>query len=72
MTTKLTQSKSRRSSGPGLDVRHQDLLQRPSILRGSLQPVEPLGLPVPIFSQHPELLGDDLLPADHDGTARAN
>jgi MoaA/NifB/PqqE/SkfB family radical SAM enzyme len=53
--------------GSRLDVKLQDLLQHPGMSRPQLRPVEPLGLPAPVFPQRPELLGDDPLPADAHG-----
>src|SRR5919201_6300716 len=54
-------------AGSRLDVTLHDLLQRPGISRPTLPPVEPLGLPAPVFPQHPELLTNDELPADAHG-----
>ena len=68
MATKLIQPTDQHSAaGSRLDVRLHDLLQQPGISRPTLLPLDPLGLPTPVFPLHPELLVDEPLEADVHG-----
>ena len=68
MATKLTPPIDHQpGTGSRLDVPLHDLLQKPGAPRPRLQPVEPLGLPDPVFPLRPELLGDEPLEADIHG-----
>jgi MoaA/NifB/PqqE/SkfB family radical SAM enzyme len=69
MASKLIQPAEQHPvDGPRLDVRLSDLLQRPNNSGPQLQPAGAQVLPAPVFPQHPELVNDDLLPADAHGT----